>query len=120
MRYIKQLFVILLISMLGEVCNALLPLPIPGAVYGLLLMLLCLQLGLVKLEQVQETGNFLLDMLPIMFIPFAVGMLPIWPTLQEMLIPLFVIGIVCTVLVFWVSGALTQLLMKGKGGQEIG
>ena len=116
MRYIKQLFIILLISLIGELCNLLLPLPIPAAVYGLLLMLLALQCKIIRLAQVEDTANFLLEVMPIIFVPYAVALLPLWPQMQSMLIPLLVISILCTILVILVTGHVTQLLMKKKGG----
>jgi len=118
MRYIKQLFIILLVSLLGEILNLLLPIPIPAAVYGLVLMLLALQFGIIKLSQIEETGNFLLELMPIMFVPYAVALLPIWPEMKTMLLPLLVISIVCTILVFLTTGHVTQLLMKRKGGKK--
>ena len=36
-----------------------LPLPIPASIYGLVLLLAALCLGIVRLDQVQETGMFL-------------------------------------------------------------
>ena len=38
MKYIKQFFIILLISFLGEALHALLPLPIPASIYGIVLL----------------------------------------------------------------------------------
>ncbi len=118
MAYIKQLFIILLISFLGELLNLLLPLPIPGAVYGLVLMLLALHFQVIKLHQVEAVGNFLLDIMPLMFIPIAVGMLPIWPQLQQLLLPLFVVSIATTLFVILVTGRISQRLLKTKGGQD--
>ena len=37
MKYLKQLVIILLFSFLGELLQELLPLPVPAAIYGLLL-----------------------------------------------------------------------------------
>ena len=61
MKYVKQIGVILGITMLGEVLYVVLPLPVPAGVYGLFLMLGALISGLVKLESVEGTGNFLFD-----------------------------------------------------------
>ena len=41
MRYVKQFGIILLISFLGEVLHALLPLPVPASIYGIVLLFLC-------------------------------------------------------------------------------
>ena len=51
----KQFLIILIITAIGEVSHALIPLPIPGSIYGLLLMLLCLMTGIVKLYQVKKS-----------------------------------------------------------------
>ena len=40
MKYVKQFAVILIFSFLGEILNALIPLPIPGNIYGLALLFL--------------------------------------------------------------------------------
>ena len=48
MKYVKQFSIILLITFVGELLHYLIPLPIPASVYGLVLMLIALQTGLVK------------------------------------------------------------------------
>ena len=55
MRYVKQFGIILLISFLGEVLHALLPLPVPASIYGIVLLFLCLQTGLLKVSAIRET-----------------------------------------------------------------
>ena len=55
----------------GEVLNAFIPLPIPASIYGLLLMLFCLCTKIIKLNQVKIAADFLLDIMPPMFIPAA-------------------------------------------------
>ena len=50
MKYVKQFGIILLISFAGEALNYLLPPPVPASIYGLVLMFLCLQLRVFRLE----------------------------------------------------------------------
>ena len=45
MKLLRQFLIILLLSLVGEGLHALLPLPVPASVYGLVLMLLCLCTG---------------------------------------------------------------------------
>lgn len=118
MRYFKQLTIILLLSIAGEICNVLLPLPIPAAVYGLVFLLTGLISGIIKLEQVKEVGEFLLATMPVMFIPLAVRILPIWSEAQGVLLPLVVISMVGTIAVIAVTGWVTQGLMGKKGREE--
>ena len=62
MALIFQFGRILLICFLAELLAALLPLPIPASVYGLLLMLAALGLKLLKVEQVKQASSFLVGM----------------------------------------------------------
>ena len=55
-KYLFQFARILAFCFLGEILHAVLPLPIPASVYGLILLLLALRFGIVKLEQVKEVG----------------------------------------------------------------
>ena len=73
MKYVKQFGIILLISFAGEALNYLLPLPVPASIYGLVLMFLCLQLRVFRLEDVRDTALFLIEIMPLMFIPAATG-----------------------------------------------
>lgn len=117
MRYLKQFTIILLISFLGEVLHYIIPLLIPASIYGLVLMLLALCTGVVKLSSVRETGKFLVDIMPVMFIPAAVGLLESWGILKPVWLPVAVITVVSTVVVMAVSGLVSQLVMQ-RGEKE--
>ena len=58
---------------LGSAVKMIVPIPIPAAMVGLLLLFLSLLLGIVKLEWVEQGGNWLLAELLLFFIPSAVG-----------------------------------------------
>ena len=88
MKYLKQFMVILAFSFLGEVLHQVLPLPIPASVYGLVFMLAALMTGVLKLHQVKETSAFLIEIMPVMFIPAAAGLIDSWGILQPVIIPL--------------------------------
>ena len=74
MKYLKELVIIFGITMAGELLNRLIPLPVPAGVYGLFLLLALLCSGVLKLSDVENTGDLLLDLMPLMFIPAAVGL----------------------------------------------
>jgi len=119
MKYINQLLIILGITFLGEILHEFIPLPIPASIYGLLLMLICLQTKIVKLEQVKDVGGFLLDIMPIMFLPAAVGLIVIWKDVAHMVVPLIIITILTTVFVMAATGKITDFILKKDGGQDI-
>ena len=117
MKYVKQIGVILGITMLGEVLYVVLPLPVPAGVYGLFLMLGALISGLVKLESVEGTGNFLLDTMSMMFIPATVGIVESFGEVKKVLVSFLVIIAVSTILVMIVTGHIAQWVI-GRSGQE--
>lgn len=114
MKYIKQFGIILTISFIGEVLHAVLPLPVPASIYGLVLMLAGLCTHVIPLETVREAGKFLVEIMPLMFIPAAVGLMGTWDRLQPILVPLLVVTVVSTVLVMAVAGRVTQLVIRRK------
>ena len=112
MKYVKQFWIILLFCALGEVFRVLLPLPIPASVYGLILLLAALLTGIIKLERVEETADFLVEIMPVMFIPAGVGLLTAWGVLQPIWLPVVVITILTTVIVMVVTGRVTQFVIR--------
>ena len=118
MQYLKQFGLILLFSFLGELLHALIPLPVPGSIYGLLLLFLALCLGIVRLQQLQETAKFLLQVRPVLFVPAGVGLLESWGELKPLLLPAILLISVSTVLVMGISGRVTQRLLRRKKKTE--
>lgn len=112
MKYIIQLVIILIITFLGEILHNFIPLPIPASIYGLLLMLLCLKTKLIKLEQVKSTGSFLIEIMPLMFIPAAVGLINVWSDILPILFPIIFITLLTTVLVMVATGKMTDFILK--------
>ena len=118
MKYLRQFFVILLFSFLGELLHWLIPLQIPASIYGLVLLFAALLTNVVKREQVKECAGLLINVMPVMFIPAGVGLLESVDALLPMLVPVCVILPVSTVLVLAVSGRVTQALMRrGKASK---
>lgn len=114
MKLLRQFLIILLLSLVGEGLHALLPLPVPASVYGLVLMLVCLCTGLLRLDQVDRAADFLIEIMPVMFVPAAVGLTESWGQLRLVLVPVLVIMVLTTVLVMVVTGHVTQLIIKWR------
>lgn len=119
MKTAKALAIILGISFAGELLNTLLPLPIPAGVYGLFLMLILLCSQALRLDAVEECGNFLLDNMSPMFIPAGVGIIRYKEQLIEVGIPYLAINIISTIIVFIITGWTAQGMMRwGTKKQE--
>ena len=115
MKFLKQFSIILVISFVGEALRALIPLPIPASVYGLALMLILLCTGAVRLNQVRAAAVFLIEIMPVMFIPAAVGLMDSFSELASALVPVCVITAAVTVIVMAVTGRTTQAIIRGEG-----
>ena len=115
MKFLRQFMVILLLSFLGEVLKMFVPLPIPASVYGLVLMLVCLMTGILKTSQVKDAAFFLIEIMPVMFIPAAAGLIDSWKVLQPLLLPILVITVVITVFVMVITGKVAQMIAQKRG-----
>ena len=113
MKYLKQFVIILLVSFLGEILHYLIPLPVPASIYGILLMLLCLHFRVFAAEE-RETGIFLIEIMPVMFIPAAVGLMESWSVIKPSLLPYIIVIIVSTIIVMAVSGLVTQKIINNS------
>lgn len=120
MLYLRQFCIILFVSFLGELLHVIIPLPIPASVYGLVLMLAALCTGIIRLNQVKETAGFLIEIMPVMFIPAAAGLLNSWSLLRPVWIPFIVITLVTTIIVMGVTGQITQRMIQKdmKNGEK--
>ena len=82
----------------------------------------CVWAGIVKLDQVEGAADFLIEIMPVMFIPAAVGLLNAWDVLRPVVVPVVVVTVATTVLVRGVTGQVTQRVIrwerKRKEGKE--
>jgi holin-like protein len=118
MKTLKQFLLILSFSFVGEILHAILPLPIPASVYGLVALLTALCTGICKVSQVKKAAEFLIEIMPVMFIPAGVGLLTAWDVLKPIWIPVSVITVATTVIVMAVTGRVTQFVIRLNRTQD--
>ena len=112
MKYMKQFGIILTVTFLGEVLKHMILLPIPSSIYGLVLMLAGLKLKIIPLTAVKGAGNFLITIMPMLFIPSAVGLLTSWKALSSIFLPVIFITVVSTIMVMAITGRITQFVIR--------
>lgn len=112
MKYLKQFLIILAISLLGEVLKELLPLPIPASIYGMVFLFILLLTGVIKLDQVKDAGKFLIEIMPVMFIPAGVGLMSSWNVLKPVLVPVSVITVITIITVMGATGIVSQIVIR--------
>lgn len=120
MKYLKQFGIILAVSFVGELLNYFIPLPIPAGIYGIVILFLGLLFKIIPLCWVKDAAHFLVDIMPIMFISPAVGLMETFGVIKTNWVPYISIIVISTVLVMGVSGKITQgvIRRKTKRGME--
>ena len=114
MKFIRQFLYILVFTLLGELLQNIIPLPIPAAIYGIILLFIALLTGILKEEKVAETAQFLISLLPLLFVAPAVSILQHWHLIAPNVGTILLITVVSTYVVFTVSGLVTKKLLKHK------
>ncbi len=120
MEILKQFGMILSISFWGEVFHILLPLPVPASIYGIVILFLCLELKLLPVPAVKKASSFLLQIMPVMFIPAAVGLMDSWGAVKSSVLPYLAITALSTFAVMVVAGRVTQGVIRRGKKQEAG
>ena len=118
MRYLSQFMIILGFTLIGETLHHLIPLPIPASVYGLVLLFLALCFGIIKVERVKQAGDFLISVMPVLFVSPMVGIAERWGLIAPHLVPIVLILLSTTALTFGIAGRITQWLIRRGGGKD--
>lgn len=112
MKFIIQFIVIIGFSFAGELLHRIVPLPIPASIYGILLLFAALEAKLVKVKHIRETSTFLIAVMPVMFIPAAVGLIDSWGAISSHLFAYLTVTVVSTFAVMGAAGAVTQFVIR--------
>ena len=91
--------------------NYLIPAPVPASIYGMVILFVCLCTKIVKLDDVKDTGMFLIEIMPLMFIPAGVGLMKSWGVLKPLVVPVLAITVVSLIAVMAVSGRVSQKII---------
>ena len=119
MKYLRQATILAAVTFAAELIHYLLPLPVPTSIYGLVMLFLLLKTGLLKLSDVEDVGNFLLEIMPLIMVPASVSFIEAMDTIQAMILPVLIMGFLGTILVLFVTGHVAQWVKRhGKGGES--
>lgn len=118
MKFLIQFMIIIAFSFLGELLHYILPLPIPGSIYGIVLLFVALELKWVKVKDIRETSSFLIAVMPVMFIPAAVGLIDSWKSIGNSWLEYIIVTVLTTFVVMGVSGWITQFVIQRNKVQK--
>lgn len=114
MKAMKGFFIILISLMVGNLITALTKLPIPGSIFGMLILLVLLETKIVKLETVDPAAGALLSVMIMLFVPGAVNLINVYDKFDGVIIQVFAIVVVTTIVVMAVTGIVAEQMIKAK------
>lgn len=112
MKYTKQLIILLVICLIGEVLVRFLPFDFPGNIMAMILLLILLVTKVVKERQIKETSDFLLELIGLFILPVAVSMIAHFELISEIWWQLLLISLITLVLTFGASAYTIRITMK--------
>ena len=115
---LREFMLIFTINYVGMLLSKILHLPLPGTIVSLLLLFLMLQFKILKLEKIENAGNFLLLNMTIFFMPPTVKIIDSYELLEKDLFKIIVIIIVSTFLTMGITGKVVQLMIDLKERKE--
>ena len=118
MKYLHQAVIIAAVTFAAEIIKYLIPLPVPASIYGLILLFVLLKTGLVKLSQIEDVGNLLLELMPLLLVPATVSFLTVLDVIQNMLLPVLIMGFIGTMAVMLVTGRVAQWIVRRSGKED--
>lgn len=118
MKYIKQITIILLITFIAELLAAFLPLPVPASIYGLVLLFILLQTGILKLKQIEDTAEFFLAVMPVFFIAPSVSLLTAAMDMKGSVLAILITTLLSTLVTIIMTGYISQAVIRRKKKKE--
>lgn len=111
MNIMGELALIFGICLVGEGVATLLPVAFPASVISMVLLMVLLLTGVVKDRHIQTASHFLVANMAFFFLPSFVGLLEHIELLKSQLVPLLLIIVLTTPVVYLITGWTVRLLM---------
>ncbi|MCL2749118.1 MAG: CidA/LrgA family protein [Alphaproteobacteria bacterium] len=114
MKYLLQFLLLMIFVLLGEAVYAIVPLPIPSSIWGLLLLLTALLTGIVKQSQIENIANMFFVILPILFVAPAVGVLEVFGDIAEVWPAMLAVVVITYLAAMASTGWLAEVMVRIK------
>lgn len=123
MKLFKEALIILIIYLLGEFLSSFFKLPVPGNIIGMIILFLMLCFNVIKIDNISNVSNFLLDHLAFFFIPAGVGLMTSLNIIKSNWLQLLVVCLCTTIIIIASTGLIVQFVSKkskdNKKGREV-
>lgn len=114
MKLFREALIVLGIYLIGEILSSTLSLPIPGNILGMVILFVLLCTKTIKVDQISNVTNFLLDHLAFFFIPAGVGLMSSIGIIKATWLQLLIVCIITTAVIIAVTGITVQFVAERK------
>lgn len=114
MKLLKELAIYFGITFISEIIAKLLPINIPPSIIGIVILFVLLELKVLKTEDVEMTGDYLIKIMPILFVPAGVGLIKYLDVLKIVAVPMVFVITLSTAIVMTAVGVVTQKLVEKR------
>ena len=112
MKYLKQLALIFIICIIGQLVSYSIGYTVPGNVVAMILLFLLLYFKVIKMNMIEETADFILANMAFFFIPACLGIMESYQLLLSNLFLLIFICIITSVLTSLAAGFTVKYVLK--------
>lgn len=110
--------IILACLLMGQGLHLLIPVKIPGPIYGMAILLALLVTKIVKVEMVEGAADLLIRNMILFFVPGGVLLAKVWGLLTKNLLPIVLILTISTLLTLVVAAKSCDGLIEKKEGNH--
>lgn len=112
MNTIFGIIIVALVTVVSELLSKYIPITMPASIYGIVILFLLLQMGVVKKERVEGVCKFLIKIMPLTFIPAAVSLIDSFLDLKAIIAAVLMAIVVSTIFVMATTGKFCETLLK--------
>lgn len=106
------IIIVAVVTLVSDYLSKTLPVSMPASIYGIIILFLLLQTGLVKKEKVEGVCKFLIKIMPLTFMPSAVALIDSFIDLKVIIVPVLVAIVFSTIFVMATTGKFCETLLK--------
>lgn len=114
MKYLIQFTIIMLFVLMGEIIANIVPLPIAGSIYGLILLFVALWTKIIKLKWVEDIATALHSIMALFFIGPAVAIVEVWPQIADTWWKITILLVVVYAISMIMTAVTSEFFMRNK------
>ena len=110
--FLTQAFIFAVIMLISNGIAAIVPIPIPASVVGLVLLFVLLCLKVIKLEQVETLGTSLTSLIGFLFVPSGISVMNLLGVMQQYGEQIALVILLATIILLGATGLFSQLILS--------